>query len=106
MSPSKTPKSMSLEDFAQLGDAPVGKGGQQKKINWEEVLAEIQKRPMTNGNVFQLITGNKKKFMFDEEAVDPNKGTVWTQLKRWATSGSIRKAVDANGTIFYGPPRA
>ncbi len=103
MSPSKEPKTMTLEEFAELEDAPEGKGGQQRKINWDNVLKVIRKKPMSNATVFGMIIGNKEQFMFSADAKDPNPGTVWTQLKKWVTNGLLAKRVDDSGNIFYGP---
>ena len=105
--PSKEPKTLTLEEFAKLSDAPTGKGGQVKKINWDFVLKELKKKPMSSSTVHKLICGNKKKYMFNEDAKDPNPGTIWTQLKRWVEQSVLAKKADPQGNVFYGPvPKA
>lgn len=101
--PSKEPQVLSLEAFAVLADAPEGRGGQVKKINWDAVLEQIKIRPMSNATTFKMICGDKKSYMFSEDADDPNEGTIWTKLKQWTANNIIAKKVDAQGNIFYGP---
>lgn len=100
---SKEPKVISIEDFAKLADAPVGKGGQVKKINWESVLVAIRKKPMSSASVHKLICEDKPSYMFNEKADNPNPGTIWTQLKRWVEQKILAKKVDEQGNVFYGP---
>lgn len=101
--PSKEPQTLTLEEFAQLSDAPEGRGGQQKKINWDLVLEAIQEQPMSNASVFKMICEDKETYLFNPDADDPNQGTIWTKLKQWTTQGIIAKKVDKQGNIFYGP---
>jgi len=101
--PSKEPQTLSLEQFAELVEAPEGRGGQVKKINWDAVLEQIKKRPMSNATVFKLICEDKESNLFTADADDPNQGTIWTKLKQWTNNGVIAKKVDAQGNIFYGP---
>jgi hypothetical protein len=102
--PSKEPQSITLADFADLSDAPAGRGGQQRKINWDAVLEAVNTQPMTNAQVFSMIIKDKDTYLFDEGAVDPNKGTIWTKLNKWASEKVIRKAVlKKTNTVYYGP---
>lgn len=102
---SKDPITMSLEAFADLPDAPAGKGGQAKKVKWEdEVLPAIMRKPMTNKQVFAMIHMDKERFFFNPAEKDLNDGTVWTKLRDWVVEKKIRKVESNSGHLFYGPP--
>ena len=102
--PSKEPQTISLEEFAELPDAASGKGGQARKVKWDdEVLPELLKKPFTNKQVCNLIHGNKGRFFYNEKDDDLNEGTVWTKLKDWVIDGKLRKVQSKSGHIFYGP---
>jgi len=61
--PSKEPISISLSEFAELSDAPTGgKGGRVLKINWDAVSEAVNKQPMTNIMVFNMICEDKRPF--------------------------------------------
>jgi len=101
--PSKEPLNISLKEFAELSDAPEGRGRTPKRINWDAVFEAVNTVPMTNAQVYSMIISNKDKYMFDEKDEDPHKGTVWTKLNGWAKDEELRKAVDKKGNIYYGP---
>ena len=106
--PSKVPNEISLEEFAELSDAPAGgRGGSSRAINWDAVLEAVNASPKTNTQVFNMICEEKDKFLFDGESrKDPNPGTIWVKLDKWVKDKVIRKAKNQAGTVFFGPIKA
>ena len=74
---------------------------QAKVINWPIVLEFIQRNPTTINNLYEKIAEQMKKV----GRTPINKGVLWTQMMKWAQAGDLRKAMDNQSRVWYGPPQ-